>query len=137
MDNNYLTDCGIEIEGEQFDHWTTHSIATSNEVNGRSIIFWKNRTEGTVPQGAGQVILAYCTNITVEYQNITEINYGISLYFSFWNTIKNNNLSRNRYGVNLEYSFNNYIIYNRFYNNNWNDLCYVIHILNRRTRRRF
>jgi parallel beta-helix repeat protein len=94
-------------------YWTTHTIDTSNTVNGNPIQYWTNRDNGTVPPGAGQVILAKCTNITVENQNIGSGLIGIQLGFSWDNLIKNNSVTSNLWhGISLESSNQNRIIKN-------------------------
>ena len=63
--NNAMTENGIYIGGPSLEHWNTHTIDTSNTVNGKPVHYWKNKTGGTVPADAGQVILANCTGVVV------------------------------------------------------------------------
>ena len=108
----YVVETPIEITTHGEDdhlHWTTHKIDTTNRVNGKPVYYWTNRTEGTVPDGAGQVILANCTGVTVKNQNIIDVNVGILLGYSEENLIIHNKLSGNREGINLAYSHNNRI----------------------------
>ena len=94
-------------------YWTTHTIDTSNTVNGNPIQYWKNQEGGTVPTGAGQVILAKCSNVTVENQNISSGLIGIQLGFSSGNLINNNSLTSNQWhGIYLESSDQNRIMNN-------------------------
>jgi|GEM_PF-2307197 len=88
------------ISGDTFGHWHTHEIDTTNTVNGDPVYYWKNRTGGTVPQGAGQVILANSTGVTIENQNIT--GASISIGFSWNNTVENNNIADSFDGIRLE-----------------------------------
>ncbi|MCK4718587.1 MAG: right-handed parallel beta-helix repeat-containing protein, partial [Thermoplasmata archaeon] len=93
--NNTMLRNGIHITYEG----NAHVIDTSNTVNGKPVIYWKNRTGGTVPLGAGQVILRNCTDVIVEGQNISRASVGISLGHTSNITIANNNLSKNVHGI--------------------------------------
>jgi len=83
---------GIFIKSNKLEHWNTQDIDTSNTVNGKPIIYWKNQIGGTIPAGAGQVILANCTNLVVENQNISVDGVGIGLGFTSGCTITGNNI---------------------------------------------
>jgi parallel beta-helix repeat protein len=95
ISNNAMIETGIEFGGWYLEQWATHEIDNSNTVNGDPVYYWKNQNAGTVPTGAGQVILANCTNVIVENQHITDTYIGIILGFSYNNLIRNNNASLN------------------------------------------
>jgi len=119
---NKMLDNGIGIFGDMLEHWNTHIIDTTNTVNGKPVHYWKNQNGGTVPLGAGQVILANSTNVVVENQNVSDGAFGIELGFSSNNTIDNNTVSSNYgAGIVLYYSNNNTIINNNA-SNNWDGL---------------
>jgi parallel beta-helix repeat protein len=106
--NNQMWRNGIHIFGEFVDKWNTHSIDTSNYVNGKPVYFWKNQNGGTIPPGAGEVILANCTNVKIENQNVSYSSVGIELGFSTNNIIANITASfSNMYGIYLCYSDGN------------------------------
>jgi len=106
--SNLMTGNGLFISGDQIDHWTTHDIDTSNTVNDKPLYYLKNQEGGTVPSGAGQVILANCSDILIENQVITKGSVGIELGFSSNNRIYNNILrSTNEYGIYLRNSTGN------------------------------
>jgi parallel beta-helix repeat protein len=116
---NIMSENGIYIEGDQLEHWNTHNINISNTVNGKPIYYWKNRTNGLLSSGgvldAGQVILANCTNITVEAWVITNVCVGILLGFSSNNNIISNSIYSSRFhygGISLRYSNGNNIMGN-------------------------
>jgi len=115
--NNTMVGDGIVILGKRLQHWNTHSIDTSNTVNGKPVYYWKDQVGGTVPLGGGQVILANCTNVVVENQNVSDGSVGISLGFSSGNTIANNTASNNHEGIYLQYSSSNTLTGNTASNN--------------------
>lgn len=116
--DNSMVDNGIKIAGQLVKHWNTHEIDTSNKVNGKPVYYWKNVTSGGVPSGAGQVILANCTNIKVESQNISNGAIGILVGFSTNNNITKNYYSNNDYGIFIIDSESNTIINNIVSSNN-------------------
>jgi parallel beta-helix repeat protein len=117
--DNTLLEVGISIQGEDPNVWNTHSIDTSNTVNGKPVFYWKNQNGGTIPPGAGQVILANCTNVKIENQNISNGSVGIQLGFSNNNYIaKNIAFLNNRYGIHLYFSEHNTLTDNTAYLNN-------------------
>jgi parallel beta-helix repeat protein len=101
---NSIIEDGIIIIGDFLENWNTLDIDTSNTVNGKTVYYWKNRTGGTIPPNAGQVILANCTNINIENQKLTSGSIGIQIGFSTNNTIVNNNISSHKCGIYLFYS---------------------------------
>jgi parallel beta-helix repeat protein len=105
--NNTFIYNGIAISGNSLEHWNTHSIDTTNTVNVKPVYYWKNQTAKTIPPGAGQIILANCTNITIQNQELTYGQTGIGLGFSSNNSIKNNNISWNKGSAFYITSFSN------------------------------
>jgi parallel beta-helix repeat protein len=106
--NNTMFDDGIVITGYWRGYWNTHTIDTTNTVNGKPVYYWKNQTGGVLPAGAGEVILANCSNVKVENQNLSDESIGILLGFSNNNTILNNTVSSNNvYGLSCQSSDNN------------------------------
>jgi parallel beta-helix repeat protein len=117
MDNT-MTEAGIIISGDKLEYWNTHHIDTSNTVDGKPILYWKNTNNNVVPSNAGQVFLANCTNIVVENQDLTRSSIGIEMGFCSNNTIMNNIV--NSYigsGISITYSNKNYIKNNNITNN--------------------
>ncbi|UCG70291.1 MAG: right-handed parallel beta-helix repeat-containing protein [Thermoplasmata archaeon] len=116
--NNTMIEDGIYIEGSFLENWNTHNIPTSNIVNGKPVYYWKNQTGGTIPAEAGQVILANCTDIKIEKQELFNASVAIELGFSSNNSIIDNNASSNNlYGMFLCYSSKNNITGNNATNN--------------------
>ena len=113
LTNNTMIENGIFILGDSVEHWNTHTIDTSNTVNGKPVYYWKDVVGGEIPSGAGEVILANCTGVLIENQNVNSGSVGIELGFSSDNTIVNNSASFNNvHGMYLHESLNNVIIDN-------------------------
>lgn len=131
---NRMTNDGIFPDSE-FE-WAD----TSNTVNGKPVYHLRSQNGGTVPSGAGQVILYQCTDVTVEGQDILMADVGIKLeqstscivrnnrcnvqtvgvwlYSSSSNTIQGNNISGNHEnGLKLELSNGNMIMENGIFDN--------------------
>jgi parallel beta-helix repeat protein len=116
--NTFIGD-GISVGGNSIEHWNTHSIETSNTLNGKPVYYWKNATEGTVTSGAGQVILANCSGVSVDNQTMSNSYRSVQLGFSSYNSITNSNVSNNRGGIYLSSSENNTIANNTFFSNGY------------------
>ncbi len=107
---NTMTRTGIYVEGDLLEHWNTHTIGTSNFVNGKEVRYKKDISGGTVGPGAGQVILANCQNMLVENQRVNNGTVGIELGFSSNNIINNNDaFSNRRGGIHLSHSQDNMV----------------------------
>jgi parallel beta-helix repeat protein len=113
LTNNTLAHGGIVIQGEGLQYWDTHIINTTNTVNGKPVYYWKNRTGGTIPSNAGEVILVNCTNVLVESLDINDGGI-IIVGYSNSNLIINNTISNNYRGLWLYSSNNNNIYHNNF-----------------------
>jgi parallel beta-helix repeat protein len=88
--DNTMENNGIYVYGESLEYWNTHTIDFSNTVNGKPIRYLKNATGMTVPAGAGQVIVANSTLVTIKDQNLSNIVRGIQVAYSSNNIIDNN-----------------------------------------------
>jgi parallel beta-helix repeat protein len=122
--NNEMVKDGIYIVGDIVDYWNTHIIDTTNSVNGKPVYYLKNQNSGSVPQGAGQVILANSNNVIIENQNTSDGTGGIILGFSSGNTIVNNTSSKNFNCMLLYFSNNNTIINTTALNNDYGIYLY-------------
>ena len=118
MEKNEMLDGGLLMDGGTIDIWNTHSIDSSNTVNGKSVCYFKNVTDGMVPRGIGQVILANCTNVTINGLNLSNTTMAITSAFSNGINIHNNTCLENSFsGIYLYSSENNSIKYNNCFNN--------------------
>ena len=73
-----------------------------NTLNGLPVIFWQDVEGGTVPTGAGQVILVNCTGVSVVDQTISDAAIGIQLILSENCRVANNVLSHNSEGIRVD-----------------------------------
>jgi parallel beta-helix repeat protein len=105
LKGNALYHDGVYLDGVVHENWHSQTIDTSNKVNGRPIIYWKNVSGGVVPPGSGQVILYNCTDILIEDQNLSGASIGVHSILSSGNTIVNNDISLNdKAGIMLHWS---------------------------------
>ena len=110
--NNVMYEDSVFIDGELLTHWNTHSIDISNTVNGKPLYYWRNQTSGTIPVGVGEVILANCTNIIIDGQDVSNGSCGIETGFTSNTLIRNNTADpSNAYGVYL-YKTENTTVFN-------------------------
>jgi len=79
--------------------WTTHTIPSSNTVNERPVRYYRNETDMTVPAGAGQVILANCSGVTVDDQNCSGCSVGAWVVGSSGITVTNSSFTDNEDGI--------------------------------------
>src|SRR5256712_4898272 len=95
--NNAMHGAGVYIVGTygyQLPWWNTHTIDPSNTVNGKPVVYWKDRVAGTVPPGAGEVILANATDVTAGGQTRDSGTVGIQAGFSTGVAITGNSVSQ-------------------------------------------
>jgi parallel beta-helix repeat protein len=121
-----------------FPDWDNF-LDMTNTVNGRPLYFLTSQDGGTVPSGAGQIVLRDCSNVVVEDQNLSKADVGliisgcdhcvirnitcvngdtgVEVSGSYSNTICQNNLSGNReYGMSLT-GDSNQVFENGFFDN--------------------
>jgi len=128
----------VNFGGNLPSYWTMHNVGTSNTVNGRPIYYFKNQNVGTVLPGAGEILLANCSNFVVEDQNVSNGAIGIILGFSTNNLVKNNAAYDNIKFINMFSSSSNTIANNvvqsndyGFYLENSNDNHIIGNIVSR------
>jgi len=99
---NKILENSIGIFGDSLMHWNSHNIDETNTVNDKPVYYWKNKVSGEIPHGAGEVILANCSNIKINNQELTHGSIGIEIGFSSSNSIMNNDASfHNLHGYNI------------------------------------
>lgn len=82
MIGNDMHRCGMWLEGFVLEDFGSHSIGPDNLVNGRPLYYITDQTGGTVPGDAGEVILANCSHMLVENQNVSGSTIGVHINFS-------------------------------------------------------
>ncbi len=103
--NNTLTGCGFEFNGYGLVDFH-QTLVADNTVNGKPLVFWQDQTGGTVPAGAGEVILVNCSSVTVEDQVIDSATTGIGVFHSPDTVITNCTVTGNYRGIHTERSTN-------------------------------
>ncbi|MDP6156526.1 MAG: PKD domain-containing protein [Candidatus Thermoplasmatota archaeon] len=117
--NNKMFSNGILISGTNLGNWDTHTIDSSNTVNGKMVHYWKNQTGGKVPDDAGQIILTDCRGVEVEDQVITDTSVGLEISYSANMEVRNNKFNSNDpYGIKVISSNSNTIEFNNC-SGNW------------------
>ncbi len=121
ISNNKMNSRGISFEGLggglSLSDWNSHVIDKFNLVSGKPIYYFKDLTSGIVPTGAGQIILANCSNMIINNLTINNKTFGLALGYSNNNLISNCTFSSNIFGIYLEHSNFNRIYNNTLYNN--------------------
>ncbi len=93
------------------------SIDTSNTVNDHPVQYLKDQAGGTVPLGAGQVILVSCSDVIVQGQILNNATLGLQLFSSSHLSIRNNTCSYNHLGMLVSAVSNSTFTGNAIYDN--------------------
>ena len=121
--NNTMVGDGVQLLGDFLEEWNSHTIDTSNTVNGSPVYYLKDLASGSAPQGGGQVILANCTGLLVDNQSIGDAAVGIQMGFSSNNTVLNNTVfSNNFHGIYISHSSENWVVGNTASSNEWHGI---------------
>ena len=124
--NNLLRDnvmiyCGLAVDGTSLTNYI-NNVDTSNKVNGKTLYYYINQNDITVPNNAGEVILVNCKYCNVTNLDLSDGTIGVELAYSSYNTITGNMINGNKVvAVDLDCSSNNYntIIGNSIQDNNY------------------
>jgi parallel beta-helix repeat protein len=98
-----------------------HNI-TGNTVNGKPLYYYKNLNNFKVPNDAGQILLANCSNITINNSYLTQCNFPIILGFCS-NCIVENNTLDDTYGEFIFFKSDNCTIQNNIATNLIYGIC--------------
>jgi parallel beta-helix repeat protein len=115
--NNQFESDGILVWGNELSHYNTQVIE-GNTVNGKPIYYYKNKNDVKVPEDAGEVIAANCTDMTIENVDASFVSVGIEAAYVDDSKISSNNVSNTTYGIWLLHSGNNTILNNNVLANN-------------------
>ena len=132
LENNVMNDNRYSFGVSGFLLSTfVHDIGTSNTANGKPIYYLINSQNQEVPPDAGFVALVNCTNIIVRNLNLQKNLNGLIIAYTNNSLISGNNVTNNRWGLSVQFSFFNTIYHNNFINedeafvyeqpNNWDD----------------
>ncbi len=78
---NVMVENGILLTGNALLNWVTHTIDSTNTVNGKQVYYGKDMIGGTVPTNKGQVILANCRGTIVEGSAFGNSTVGLAVGF--------------------------------------------------------
>jgi parallel beta-helix repeat protein len=137
LNGNIFIKDGLLLWGDQLTHFNSHNISTNNSVNEKPLYYYKDCSNiDIIDKPVGQLLLANCTNISINNlqidntvvgieatysENISIINsdlnlnkkYGVFLHLLSNSTFLNNNITLNlNIGICLQSSYNNSIIGN-------------------------
>jgi len=110
--NNSFFNSGLFISDDIFGD----NIVRNNTVNGKPLVYIDNESDMVFDADAGQIVLAYCTNISVQNQEIFNTTVGIQIWESNTCVISGSTIAGNHYGICL-YGWNNTIHDNIVINN--------------------
>jgi len=79
----------------------TNDIDTSNNVDGKPIVYWVNQHNKQVPANAGYVLLINSTDILIQDLNLSNNVQNIFLLASNDTMIANNSVSNSIYGIDV------------------------------------
>ena len=134
--NNNLIHDGI------FVFYSYYNAIENNTANGKPIIYLEDESDIVICEDAGEIILVNCENISIQRQDISNVENGIELWmtckstiseckiysnqfeaiwlaFSDDNKIYSNELFSNLKGIELHYSDGNEIYSNNIRPNRW------------------
>jgi parallel beta-helix repeat protein len=119
INNNSMTECGIYLLGYQKEFWNKHQIK-DNTINNKNATYIKNATAIPTLLNIGQLILANCSNITLENHTCNNGSSGIQVGFSE-NMIIQNNFCKNNtgYGIQIVNSNNTSVLDNNLSSNDY------------------
>jgi len=103
--NNSFTNKGISVD------YTDSSIIDNNYIQDKPIVFYSKISNKIINQSVAQIILEKCQNITIQNQEISDINRAIQLISSNNCKLYSNELRNNEVGINIQYNSNNCHIY--------------------------
>jgi parallel beta-helix repeat protein len=113
--NRFISRAGVVIWGG-YNHWNSHTF-NDNTVNDKPIYYYKNNLIGkTVPEDAGEVILANCRNFKIHNLSIHDGDVGISIGYCSNTEIMNNVIENVAEGIYIDNSDYSFVAGNNVYN---------------------
>jgi parallel beta-helix repeat protein len=104
---NTFTNDGLFFWGGIMAHFNSHTVPTSNMVNGKPMYYYKD-TNNLIIDGTtmGQLILANCNDADVKNLEINDTDVGIQIAYCLNASVSENHIYDNKYG--LYYSYSDY-----------------------------
>jgi parallel beta-helix repeat protein len=99
-----------------------HVIMYNNTVNGRQLIYLEGQDHVVLPNDAGQIIIASCSNCTMKNMAVTDTNPAVEILSSNNIEIGNSTFTENKIGIWVFDSSSLRIVGNTFRNNSWSGL---------------
>jgi parallel beta-helix repeat protein len=121
IENTFVND-GLKIIGPDLETWNSHTIENNtilrNDTSDEYTLYYlKNQKDVNISLDAGQVILANCSNVTMDSLSISHMENGIQLGYSVNNIISNSSITNSTKGIAIYYnSTENHIINCDFFN---------------------
>ena len=113
--NNTL-EKGLNIESEIKEGWDSHEMY-GNDVGSGKLNYYVDDSAIEIESMSGQMILVNCTGSSIRYNDVTEVESGVTLAYSSDNSLYGNDLRKNHRGVDIFNSENNTFHHNNFLNN--------------------
>jgi len=88
---NTMINCSLLVYGNNPSQYI-NDVDTTNTVNGKPLYYLNNQNERTIPEDAGEVILASCNGCTVKNLELEKATVGVLLAYSSNNTIMSNKI---------------------------------------------
>ena len=111
LGGNTMDRCGIKFVGHSANAWSTHQIDGANTVNGKAVFYASNQDRSVVAADAGQVILAKCSNMSVEGRLMANASASVQVGYSSFVTVSNSSFSGEGEAVSFAYS-NDFVVSN-------------------------
>ncbi len=114
LNNTFLSN-GIIIYGN-LNQLTSYTIE-NNTANGKPIRYYKNSQDIIVPLDTGQLLICNCTNVQIQYLNISDTDVAIEFFYCSNIQITDNILFDNHWGIIARDSSNVNISLNNIHDN--------------------
>lgn len=115
MAGNVMTGCGLFIGSDFLEGWNTHSIDTTNTVNGKPLIYLADESGLAVPMDAGQVVLANCSSIAIPSLNLSSCTVGVLAGFSDNVSVLGCTMCCNQLGICLTDTVDSQVLFNEMW----------------------
>lgn len=98
---------GVILRGGSVEHFTSHTIASDNLVNGKEISYHKNCHDRQIlGVEVGQVLIANCSDVTVAGLTIEDTVIGIDLAYVSGARLSGNTVRNVTTGISLDHADN-------------------------------